>query len=195
MPTPGAQTIAQEELSQRAEALEVERNRLRAVGLISDITTFNPDELEATQRTMFAVYLKDNEEKLAVFKDLADSAEILLRIINSKFSPKFVRLDKDDGYRVFSQDGRPLDLDSLSSGEQHELVLLHNLLFRVERGALLLIDEPELSLHVTWQQEFLSDLISIAKKVGFDAVVATHSPYVVNERRDLMVQLGAPDPI
>jgi predicted ATPase len=185
--------LPEDELRRRTEALEQERQRLRRIGLLGDSrTSFDPNALDPTRQAMFAVYLEDNEAKLRVFNDLADRAEILLKILNHKFEPKRITLDKDEGYRVFSHDQRPLDLERLSSGEQHELVLLHNLLFRVEPGALLLIDEPELSLHVTWQNEFLEDLILIAKKVGFDAVIATHSPYIVGKRRDLMVQLGEP---
>lgn len=188
-----AQPISERDLRRRTMELESERERLRAIGLVGDASTsFDPNRLDGARRAMFAVYLADNEEKLAAFKDLADRAQILLEIVNHKFAPKRVKLDKDHGFEILSHDGRPLDLDALSSGEQHELVLLHNLLFRVEPGALLLIDEPELSLHVTWQREFLSDLIKIAKRVGFDAIVATHSPYIVGERRDLMVQLGEP---
>lgn len=190
-PKKGAK-IPKKELQQRSEALEAERRRLHEIGILPDTTAFNPSALTEAQRAMFVVYLKDNEEKLAVFKDFADRAEILLGTLNRKLSPKSIKLDKDVGYKVLSYDGRPLDLDALSSGEQHELVLLHALLFRVEPGSFLLIDEPELSLHVTWQNEFLAELIQIAKKVGFDALVATHSPYIVGERRDLMVRLGEP---
>ena len=191
-PPKNGSVLPKKELARRSEALESERRRLHEIGLLPDTTSFNPTALNDTQRAMFVVYLKDNEEKLAVFKDLADRAEILLGGLNRKLAPKHIQLDKDQGYKVTSHDGQPLDLCDLSSGEQHELVLLHNLLFRVEPGALLLIDEPELSLHVTWQNEFLGELIQIAKKVGFDAVVATHSPYIVGERRDLMVRLGEP---
>ncbi len=191
-PPKNGSKITKKELQRRTEALEGERRRLHEVGLLSDATAFNPSTLTEAQRAMFVVYLKDNEEKLAVFKNLADRAEILLSTLNRKLSPKSIKLDKDLGYKVLSHDGRPLDLDALSSGEQHELVLLHTLLFRVEPGSFLLIDEPELSLHVTWQNEFLAELIQIAKKVGFDALVATHSPYIVGERRDLMVRLGEP---
>lgn len=191
-PRTNGSPISKKDLQRRSDALEAERRRLHEIGLVDDISPFDPSSLNDTQRTMFAVYLKDNEEKLAVFKPLADRADLLLGILNRKFAPKSIKLDKDKGYLVRSHDGLPLDLGALSSGEQHELVLLHTLLFRVEPGAFLLIDEPELSLHVTWQTEFLGELIQIARTVGFDALVATHSPYIVGERRDLMVRLGEP---
>jgi len=188
------ETIDSADLEARNHALEQERNRLREIGLLAESkSSFQPGNLDKTKQAMFAVYLEDNEKKLAVFKDLADRAKILLDILNSKFAPKRVRLDSEAGYRVESHDGQTVALNWLSSGEQHEFVLLHNLLFHVEPGSLLLIDEPEISLHVTWQNEFIADLVRIAKMIGFDALVATHSPYIVGTRRDLLVQLGAPE--
>ena len=187
-----AAAIDPAEIHRRAELQNSEGQRLFRLGLLGAATRFDTEGLEPAQLAQLHTYLQDNEKKLAVFKDLADRAEILLDILNRKLEPKQVQLDRDAGYQVKTHDGQKLKLGQLSSGEQHELVLLHSLLFRVERGALLLIDEPELSLHVTWQTEFLEDLIRIAKQVGFSAVLATHSPYIVGKREDLMVRLGAP---
>lgn len=88
--------------------------------------------------------------------------------------------------------GTPLPPEKLSSGEQHELVLLYELLFKVESGSLILIDEPELSLHVGWQLEFLRDLQEVSRLAGLDVLVATHSPQIINDRWDLTVQLEGP---
>ena len=68
---------------------------------------------------------------------------------------------------VTATDESQLELEMLSSGEQHELVALYDLLFRVPNNAFILIDEPELSLHVAWQEEFLRDLQEIAKLSEF----------------------------
>jgi predicted ATP-binding protein involved in virulence len=77
----------------------------------------------------------------------------------------------------------------LSSGEQHELVLLYELLFKVEPNSLVLIDEPELSLHVGWQSQFLKDLQDIIKLADLDVLMATHSPDIIQDRWDLTVEL------
>ncbi|MEC4867623.1 MAG: AAA family ATPase, partial [Jaaginema sp. PMC 1078.18] len=77
----------------------------------------------------------------------------------------------------------------LSSGEQHELVLLYELLFKVEPNSLVLIDEPELSLHVGWQVQFLKDLQEIVKLANLDILMATHSPDIIQDRWDLTVEL------
>jgi predicted ATP-binding protein involved in virulence len=82
-----------------------------------------------------------------------------------------------------------LSLEVLSSGEQHEIVLLYDLLFKTEKNALVMIDEPELSLHVSWQKSFVKDLLEIIKIAEFDVILATHSPYIVGKYSNLMVAL------
>lgn len=83
---------------------------------------------------------------------------------------------------------------TLSSGEQHILVLIGSLLFTKFMGTpaypLVLIDEPELSLHVSWQRQFLQILEEIIALEPMDVIIATHSPQIVYDRRDLMVSLG-----
>ena len=86
-----------------------------------------------------------------------------------------------------------MPLGSLSSGEQHELVLFYELLFKVEPNALVLLDEPEISLHLAWQQQFLGDLVEMVKLSSFDVLVATHSPGIIGKRWDLTVELKGPD--
>lgn len=80
-----------------------------------------------------------------------------------------------------------MKLTELSSGEQHEVVLLSELLFKATENSLVLIDEPEISLHVVWQKEFLNDIKEIIVLKNIDIVIATHSPQIINERWDLTV--------
>ena len=88
--------------------------------------------------------------------------------------------------------GEPLPLGALSSGEQQEIVLLYELLFRLKPNSLVLIDEPEISLHVAWQKKFLEDLTKITELASFDVLIATHSPQIIHKRWDLTVELESP---
>ena len=93
---------------------------------------------------------------------------------------------KDFSLRVSKKKGeRIISPQFLSSGEQHELVLFYELLFNVSSNSLILIDEPELSLHVFWQEQFLNDLIEISKFRGFDILIATHSPDIINDKWEI----------
>lgn len=132
-------------------------------------------------------------DKLKIFDDLLEKIELLQAVINKRFAYKTFRIDRQAGFVFNSLDGKVLPLDSLSSGEQHELVLLYELLFKVKPPSLILIDEPEISLHIAWQQEFLKDLLEVARVSNFDALIATHSPDIINDRWDLTVQLKGPE--
>jgi predicted ATPase len=44
-----------------------------------------------------------------------------------------------------------------------------------------LIDEPETSMHVAWQIEFIRDLKKITKIKPLSFIVATHSPDIIND--------------
>ena len=102
-----------------------------------------------------------------------------------------MRISKDRGFYFVTGIDHVLDASSLSSGEQHELVLLYELLFNTRADSLILIDEPEISLHVAWQQQFLHDLLKMTQLSKFDVLLATHSPLIIDDRWDLTVELGA----
>lgn len=181
-------------LKTRMQDLEKKRGTLKRLGLIEhdaaypfDVTAL--ENTDDTQRTVMTLYVSDTERKLGVLDDLANRVDLLCENINKKFQHKTIRISKEKGFEAITPDGRPLELAALSSGEQHELVLLYDLLFRVRSNTLVLIDEPELSLHVTWQKSFLPDLLEIVSATRFDVVLATHSPFIVGDRTDLMTAL------
>jgi predicted ATP-binding protein involved in virulence len=176
--------------------LNAKRSLLQKIGLLDAATSspFDVESLDALapgQSNVMSLYVEDTQNKLEVLDDLSQRVALLLTHINGKFRNKSIQISRDKGFVVLGADNIVLDPDSLSSGEQHELVQLYDLLFRVKPGTLVLIDEPELSLHVRWQKKFLPELLEIAKAVQFDAVVATHSPFIVGDRSDLMVLLAA----
>lgn len=81
------------------------------------------------------------------------------------------------------------DLRSLSSGEIQLVVILAHLHFNpeVRKAGIFIIDEPELSLHVEWQEKFVESIIGASKSTQF--VLATHSPSIILDRTDACVDL------
>jgi len=141
---------------------------------------------------VLSVYIADVEKKLGVFDDLFRKIDLFKGILNRRFLFKTVSVDKTRGIKFETPDGSPLASSSLSSGEQHEVVLLYQLLFKVKRDSLILIDEPELSLHIAWQEQFLPDLEKITELSDFDVLIATHSPQIISNRWNLTVELRGP---
>lgn len=194
--TGGHPGLTTSDLKVRMSDLNAKRAKLQNIGLL-DAATASPfdvaslDDLDSAQSNVMSLYVEDTQKKLAVLDDLSQRITLLLDNVNAKFRHKSIQIHREKGFVVLGNDKAPLDADALSSGEQHELVLLYDLLFRVRPGTLVLIDEPELSLHVGWQKRFLPDLLEIVKTAEFDALIATHSPFIVGDRSDLMVPLAA----
>jgi predicted ATP-binding protein involved in virulence len=136
-----------------------------------------------------SLYVKDSEEKLLVLEELSNKIKLLLTIINSKFQGKELRIDEHKGFIISGKDGE-IDPILLSSGEQHQLVMFYDLIFKVQPNTLIMIDEPELSLHITWQSRFIDELKEIVKQSKIDVLIATHSPTIVGNNAQLMVALG-----
>ncbi|MBB5748036.1 AAA family ATPase [Micrococcus sp. TA1] len=169
--------------------------RVASVALPEELAL--PDgDLEPWALALLDLYLEDAELKLHPFEDLLEKIELLETIINDRLLNKHLAVTDQDGLTVVHSDSqRSITLDSLSSGEQHEIILMIDLLFHVPKGAVVLIDEPEISLHVAWQLAFIPDVKRIAELVGFRFVVATHSPQIINDEWDRAVRLGPEEAI
>lgn len=175
------------------EEQDKHRKRLVSIGLTSaEMDVPLPEkELESWQRAVLTTYLEDNASKLGTFDDLLARISLLEELINARFLRKEIVVNASEGLRLHSTTtGASIPVSGLSTGEQHELVLLYNLLFRIEKNTLVLIDEPEISLHVTWQKSFLDDVLRVAKLSEFRFIVATHSPQIIGKWWSRTVELG-----
>jgi len=191
-----APDLGEEELRQELQDLEEKRSRLMAAGLLDkgDPTVRIPEgAIDPVTRSVLSIYVKDAQEKLQVFDEILGKIELMQELINKRFLYKKFAVSKEEGFVFHTPEGSILSPDDLSSGEQHEIVLLYELLFKVKPDTLVLIDEPEISLHIAWQQEFLNDLARITALSDFDVLVATHSPDIVSDRWDLTVELKGPE--
>jgi predicted ATP-binding protein involved in virulence len=182
--------LAREEFIERFENLKVKFEKLHQFGLLTASLDVPPYNDNAEDAKVLTVYLSDSEKKTAVFDDLLNKIELFTNILNQKrFTFKSIQIDKDNGFVFNTNNRQPLSLTDLSSGEQHEVVLLYELLFKIKPDTLVLIDEPEISLHVSWQHAFIDDLIKIAETQKISFIIATHSPMIINNRFDLSVDL------
>lgn len=102
-------------------------------------------------------------------------------------SKRFVGIDNVDGHKVveFEEFGIRMPIEKLSSGEK-QIVFRGGFLLRNQKtteGSVVLIDEPEISLHPRWQLDilcFLKTLFSNNGEQTSQLVVATHSPFIIH---------------
>ena len=136
------------------------------------------------------VLLDDFNEKYDVYRPLMEKLSLFQSIVNRRLMFKRVRISEEQTLIVEDDRGRPIPLKTLSSGEKEILVLFYKLIFETKPGSLLLIDEPEISLHLAWQKPFVRDLQKIADMNDLQAVIATHSSSIIGGHRDIQIDLG-----
>mgnify|MGYP000872683504 CR=1 FL=1 len=181
-----AKTVVDEPIfKKRFAELKDKQSKLQQFGIATSAQEIPDYNVESAK--VLSVYLNDSEEKLKIYDDLLAKIELFVNIINQKdFAFKSIKISSDKGFSFYQNKQRQeLSLTDLSSGEQQEVVLLYELLFKTMPNTLILIDEPEISLHVLWQKAFIDDLQKIAaiKKINF--LVSTHSPQIINNHWDL----------
>jgi predicted ATP-binding protein involved in virulence len=191
--------ITIEALNKELANLEKKRELLDVVGLIEIDKDSNILEIQNPQdvvREVLMLYVEDSFKKIEIFDRIARKIEIFLDIINKRFKHKKLIIDKEKGFFFKSTvikdkkgNAQEIPINKLSSGEQNELVLFYFLLFKTKSNSLILIDEPEVSLHISWQNSFIEDLKQITKLNSLDVVIATHSPDIISDNWDLKVEL------
>lgn len=154
---------------------------------IIDEKNYNPE-----YSTALKIYFDDFAEKYKVFQDLIAKLDLFTKIINNRLTFKQIRITRDEGFQIVDNENpqKVLHLNQLSSGEKQEIVLFYELIFDTKEDLLLLIDEPEISLHITWQKKFLDDLVEVSKQTALQVIVATHSPQIVSNHLDIQIDLG-----
>ena len=180
--------IKETEYNSRFKKLREKQEKLRKFG-VSDVAQEETEFNEENAKVLL-VYLNDAEKKLKVFDELIERLELFTDILNERrFTHKSIKIDKEKGFSFFTEKKQELELTDLSSGEQNEVVLLYELIFNSKPNTLILIDEPEISLHVAWQREFLNDLLKIIELQKINVIIATHSPAIINNFGELTYSL------
>lgn len=129
------------------------------------------------------------EEYIGKYYLLAESVVVFKDIINGLYIRKNIELNEKDSLIVKLDSGKDLPLMLLSSGEKQIFVLFYRILFQTDPGALVILDEPEISLHVDWQQRLGSILIDVAKLRDLQILIATHSPQIIHDNWDMAREL------
>lgn len=188
-----------EELNHALAKLNDRRKEFSEAGLAVKISDSDLLQIEEEQKDLVNVlklYIDDSHKKLEPYEDLLQKIVLFKKIINKRFKHKTLEVIRDKGlfFRSTVVRNNKGEFDEilhskLSSGEQHELILFYKLIFNSQPNDLILIDEPELSLHISWQNKFINDLKDVTSINDVSIVIATHSPDIIDSNWELKVEL------
>lgn len=109
--------------------------------------------------------------------EMSKAKTLFQDLIDDLFSDTGKKINRKSNEILFEQDGDELTPYQLSSGEKQMLVILLTVLVQDKQPYALFMDEPEISLHVEWQQR----LITLIRQLNPNAqiILTTHSPAVI----------------
>lgn len=186
-------TIKEKDLKERYQKIADQQAELYENGLSAQLmaVAFPDSRTNPTERRILNVFLDDWEKRLSPLLPINGKLKALRKIVEEKFVGKEIKLDARGSVRFYSKETKtPLRVGSLSSGEQHLLAVFTLLLFSADSGSLVLIDEPEISMHAAWKHDFLSDISEVADINDLQIVLATHSSSIINGRWELVREIG-----
>jgi len=155
-----------------------------------------PGKEKISYREFLKLYLRDQERKYKVFNWLNSRCQLFGEIIDSLFVFTRMRIKRDVGFSFYNmyepkRQYQEIRLDQISSGEMHQVVMYYDFLFNCDPGTVVLIDEPEISLHVYAQSLFIDNIRKIAGRDcnSLQFIVATHSPTIIGDHWDVTYDL------
>lgn len=153
----------------------------------------NLDDLLSKLESNYAYYLSDLSKQLTHLimkqenfqrddmKGIFADNEQFISMVDARFKSTGKSVDRNSSRLQFQfEDGTQLDsLTHLSSGEKQMLVILLTVLLQNHRESILIMDEPEISMHLDWQLELLNQIQKM--NPNCQILLTTHSPGVIME--------------
>lgn len=102
-----------------------------------------------------------------------------IETVNALFRETNKKISLKTSGTPISLDGNDLPLSALSSGEKQMLLVLLQVNLLMGREAIVLIDEPENSMHISWQSEFINILMKLNPNAQY--FITTHSPSIFGD--------------
>lgn len=176
------------DLAVEKERIKTAKKSLGTVRYLSNRFNYNKEEIPSVSELTARI-------KQIILTDSGtanDNFDLFLSQINEKLKFKKAVIEDGEIKIIPANSTKYLPLESLSSGEQQLMLFYFELIFGSDEETLLLIDEPEISLHIAWQMRLISDLKTIIdrSKKHSAVIIATHSPQVINGNWDLQIDLG-----
>jgi len=109
------------------------------------------------------------------YEEIKENINRFQQLISQMFAETGKQMVVKDSQLTFSTPrGNICDLKDLSSGEKQLLLILLRVFLLEKKPAIIFMDEPEISLHIGWQQQLLDVLVKLNPNAQF--FITTHSP-------------------
>ncbi|WP_106640885.1 AAA family ATPase [Allosphingosinicella vermicomposti] len=142
---------------------------------------------------LLASYIEIHESRHEARQLIALRLSLFETIMDEFFVGKKIRISYRHGFEIIGTSGEGLKEKDLSSGEFHFLYMMVAALLCERTGTIIAIDEPELSLHVSWQRRLIGALSKCASGASPLFFLSTHSTAISSSQRFAVQTLSSID--
>ncbi|MCF5901218.1 AAA family ATPase [Aeromonas veronii] len=164
----------QTRINSHFDALEKAKEKLNSENV--GLSTTDISVLIGSERIEYIV--DEWAKSISKRDDIFEPRDTFLKIINSMMQRKHFSINSQNEIQITTQSGKNLSIYKLSSGEKQLLIVLGEALLQEKQPWVYIADEPELSLHVRWQESLVENLRNLNPNAQI--IFATHSPDVVS---------------
>lgn len=128
-------------------------------------------------------FSKSTESKrVEIFQPIND----YLKLLKSYITDKNFLINQRGGLSV-EKGNKNFPASFLSSGEKQLIILLTESLLQEKQQYVYITDEPELSLHISWQRKIIPSIVQLNENAQL--IVATHSPEIVGKNGNKLIDM------
>lgn len=120
-------------------------------------------------------------------KVILEPRDAFVRILDKMFHRKEAEVTPSGEIVFHSTSGKTLRIAELSSGEKQLFIILGEALLQKDAEWTYIADEPELSLHVDWQEVLVDNLRAL--NPNSQVIFATHSPDIISHYSSRVIDM------
>lgn len=186
---------SQDKINQHKIEVVIKRIGEKNIGSIERLNAFVAGEISTPNDKFLKFYLgklvKIYDSQKAIDDKLTRFAEVCSKYLSGKkvvYNETMLTLGVYNEYDGNIQYDQEISWEDLSSGEKQIVSIFSKVYLDITTSSIFVIDEPEISLSIEWQKEFLKDIYN-SGKVGL-LIATTHSPFIFkNEFREYTTEL------
>lgn len=138
---------------------------------------------------VFNLRIKELYEALQNFEIFKNSLEDFYNEYDPSYKKVSIELDGNPRFIYECSNGVKLEETKLSSGEINLISILCAIAFNTTKDSIVLIDEPEISLHMIWVQQLTDSIAKIIKnKENMQVIMSSHSPFLAAGHEEYLVE-------
>ena len=151
---------------------------------VEDIKEFLP-------KYLFHKIFNEKADVEETYKEVRDYINTVFKDLNIKI--EFDSRDAEGNLFFRNKKNEIFSIDEISTGEKTLLSKVLYLYLKEIKDSVILIDEPELSLHPAWQNRVLKLYENFSKENNCQIIIATHSPHIIGSAKSEWIRLLTED--